>query len=96
MTQQEVTAMITGGKAAAAVRRRLAKTPPAKLAKPKRKAAKASPVPIKKQEMAAIKSGRVPPKLRKRISVSSPQPATRAGEPLGPKLAPTVAPPKKK
>jgi hypothetical protein len=96
LTQHEVDAMITGGKAASAVRRRLAKQSPPKPARSTRKAEKAAPPPIKKKEMAAIQAARVPPNIRKRIAIPSPQPAACTKESLGPKLAPTVAPPKKK
>lgn len=88
--------MAAGGKAASAVRRRMAAQKTAKPARSVRKAEKAAPPPLSKKEIASIQTGRVPANLRKRISVPSPEQATATKESLGPKLAPSESPPKKK
>jgi hypothetical protein len=96
LTQDEVDAMAAGGKAASAVRRRMAAQKVGKTARQARKAEKASPPPLSKKEMAAIQAGRIGADLRKRIFVSSPQVAEAVKESLGPKQSPSEAPPKKK
>jgi hypothetical protein len=96
LTQDEVDAMATGGKAALAVRRRLPAGPAVKAAVPAPKTGKAAPPPLNKKEMAAIRAGRVPPAVRERISVASPETAAASEQSLGPKLAPSAPPPKKK
>ncbi len=96
LTQDEVDAMATGGKVASAVRRRLPAGPAAKPAIPAPKTGKAAPPPLSKKEMAAIQTARVPPAVHERISVASPQTAAASEQSLGPKLAPSAPPPKKK
>jgi hypothetical protein len=96
LTQDEVNALAGGGKLASAARRRMAAQKIAKPARAAREEEKAAPPPLNKKEMAAIKAGRLPAAVRKRISVSSPQPAAAMIKTLGPKLAPSEAPRKKK
>ena len=96
LTQEEVDAMATGGKAALVGRRRLPSGPAVKPAIRAPKTGKAAPPSLSKREMAAIKAGRVPRTVRGRISVASPQAAAASEQSLGPKLAPSERPPKKK
>lgn len=96
LTQEEVDVMATGRKAALAVRRRLPAGPAVKPAIRAPRAGKAAPPSLSKKEMAAIKAGRVPRTVRGRISVASPQTAAASEQSLGPKLAPSEPPPRKK
>jgi hypothetical protein len=91
LTQEDVDAITSGGKAAARVRRRLRRTPSAKQAAPKGAGDdKMSPQPIGRKEMAAVQAGRMPADLRRRLASGS---TADAGENLNTdKAVPSVAP----
>jgi hypothetical protein len=96
LTQQEVDAMASGGKAAARVRQRLRTAPAAGSRAAGPVTDKAAPAPISRREIAAIQSGRTPAAVRRRISQS---PLPRAEVPpdsSDAKAAPSTRPAKKK
>ncbi len=91
-TQQEVDALIGGGKAASSSRRRLLADRSPKRTSAKPLADKASPQPISRREMAAIVRRRVPSTVRQRILASSPSRVGADAYSSSAKAAPTGVP----
>jgi hypothetical protein len=96
LTQQEVDALIKGGKPAATVRRRLRLAGSTKVTSAKLRTDKICPQPISRKEMAAIVRLRVPSSVRERIVSSSPSPIGAEGSSSTDKAAPTATPQKQK
>ena len=91
-TQQEVDALIGGGKAASSVRRRLLADRSPKRTSAKPSTDKASPQPISRREMAVIVRRHVSPAVRKRILASSPSQVGADAYSSSAKAAPTGTP----
>jgi hypothetical protein len=91
-TQQEVDALVRGGKAALSVRRRLPRERSPKTTSLEPLTDKASPQPIGRAEMAVIVRRGVPSNVRKRILAASPSRVGAEASSSSAKAAPTGTP----